>query len=168
MNTKSAISEKAKRLSELIGYYEVCNRAEGKSPRTIDWYTANLNGFRSYLNNRHLPDSIDILDTKLLREYVLYLLNKNKFSNHPNTPPKTEPLSSATIHGHVRTLRAFSSWLVREGLIETSFAKDLKPPKISKKVITTLSDEEILSILKTFNPANPSEARNQTVNRQHK
>ena len=29
-------------LSELIDYYEVCNRAEGKSPMTVNWCTTNL------------------------------------------------------------------------------------------------------------------------------
>jgi len=27
--------EKANKLSELIGYYELCNRAEGKSPKSV-------------------------------------------------------------------------------------------------------------------------------------
>lgn len=163
MSTQIATQEKAHKLSEYIDYYEVCNRAEGKSPRTVDWYSANLYSFRNYLNKRHLPDSIDTIDAKLLREYVLYLLKKKRFSNHPNAPASSEPLSSATIHGHVRTLRAFFSWMVREGLIETNVARDIKPPKILKKVISTLSDEEILSILKTFNPKKPCEARNQTI-----
>jgi len=150
-------------LAECIDYYEICNKAEGKSPKTVSWYSANLKSFRSYLNKRHLPDSLHSIDTKLLREYVLYLLKKNRFSNHPYTPAKNEPLSSATVHGHVRTLRAFFSWLVREGFIEINSARELKPPKISKKVISTLSDDEIMSLLKTFNSSNPFEARNRTI-----
>ena len=114
--------EKARKLSECVDYYEICSRAESKSPKTVNWYSANLNSFCSYLNNRHLPDSIDSIDTKLLREYVLYLLKTNRFSDHPHTPAKTEPLSAATVHGHVRTLRAFFAWLFREGLIETNVA----------------------------------------------
>jgi hypothetical protein len=27
-----------------------------------------------------------------------------RFENHPSNPPTNEPLSSSTIHGHVRTL----------------------------------------------------------------
>ena len=83
-------------------------------PLTVSWYSVNLNSFRSYLKGRRLPDSTDSIDAKLLREYVLYLLKKNRFSNHPHTPVKTEPLSMATIHGHVRTLRAFFSWLITQ------------------------------------------------------
>ncbi|MFC1970566.1 hypothetical protein ACFLV0_01320, partial [Chloroflexota bacterium] len=65
---------------------------------------------------------------------------------------------SATIHGHVRTLRAFSNWLVSEELAQNNPAKDLKPPKVSRKVVSTLSDEEIGIILSTFS-ISPSESQ---------
>jgi len=163
MSIHTRNQEKTHTLSELIGYYEVCNRAEGKSYRTIEWYSANLKRFRSYLKSRHLSESLDTIDKKLLREYVLYLLKRNRFENHPYTPVRTEPLSTATIHGHVRTLRAFFSWLVDEGLTEENIARDLKPPKLVKKAVSTLSDEEIIAIVHTLNLNNNCEARDLTI-----
>ena len=162
MTTHVNTKEKSYKLFELIEYYEVCNRAEGKSPKTISWYSTNLKSFRNYLKNRHLSDSLDNIDTKLLREYVLYLLKRNRFDGHPYTPAQTDLLSPTTIHGHVRTLRAFFNWLVVEGLAENNPAKDLKPPKVIRKVISTLSDEEIGAILNTFS-ISPSDTRNQTL-----
>jgi len=162
MTTHVNTKEKAHKLFELIEYYEVCNKAEGKSPKTINWYSANLKNFRNYLKNRHLPDSLDNIDIKLLREYVLYLLKRNRFDGHPYTPAQTDLLSSATIHGHVRTLRAFYNWLVTEGLTQNNPAKDLKPPKVTRKVVSTLSDEEIGAILNAFSTS-PSDARNQAL-----
>ena len=105
---------------------------------------------------------MDAIDTKLLREYVLYLMKRTRYQDHPYTPAKTELLSSATIHGHVRTLRAFFNWLVAEGLAQNNPAKDLKLPKVSRKLVSTLSDEEIGAILNTFSLL-PSDARNQTL-----
>jgi len=163
MSTHIHKQERSNTLSELIDYYEVCNRTEGKSHRTIEWYSANLKRFRSYLKNRHLSESLDIIDKKLLREYVLYLLKRNRFENHPYTPVRLEPLSTATVHCHVRTLRAFFSWLVNEGLIEENIARDLKPPKLVKKAICTLSDAEIVAILHTLNLNNHCEARDLTI-----
>ncbi len=92
MSTHMGNQKSAKRLSECIDYYEVCNRAEGKSPKTISWYSANLRRFRNYLKSRHLPDSLDNIDTKLIREYVIYLLKKNRFDGHPYTPVQIERL----------------------------------------------------------------------------
>ncbi len=163
MNTQVSVEQKAKSLSEFIDYYEICNRAENKSPKTITWYSANLKSFHNYLKNRHLPDTLDSIDINILRQYVLYLLKKNKYHGHPITPEKAEPLSAATVHGHVRTLRAFFNWLVSEGFIEISPAKNLKPPKVCRKVVSTLSDEEIRAILGVLAPVNSSNARNQTI-----
>ncbi|UCG54642.1 MAG: tyrosine-type recombinase/integrase, partial [Dehalococcoidia bacterium] len=74
-----------------------------------------------------------------------------------------EPLSASSVHGHIRTLRAFFSWLVTERLLETNPAKDLKPPTVCQKVVSTLSDEEIRVILGVLAPGNSSNARNQTI-----
>ncbi len=81
MSTKKNKPEKTHKLSELIAYYEVCNKAEGKSHKTISWYSANLKRFRAYVISRHHNESIDSMDTKLLREYVLYLMSAD--SNGP-------------------------------------------------------------------------------------
>ncbi len=162
MTTHVDTKEKAHKLFELIEYYEICNRAAGKSPKTISWYSANLKNFRNYLKNRHLSDSLDNIDTKLLREYVLYLMKQTRYENHPYTPAKTELLSTATIHGYVRTLRAFFNWLVVEGLAQNNPSNALKPPKIVRKVVSTLSDEEIRAILNSFGTL-PTDARNQAL-----
>ena len=129
MTTRVNTHEKAHRLPELIEYYEVCNRAEGKSPKTTSWYSANLKSFRNYIKSRHLSDSFDAIDTKLLREYVLYLMKRARYNDHPYTPAKTELLSSATIHGQVRTLRTFFNWLVVEGLAQNNPVKRFKATK---------------------------------------
>jgi len=92
----------------------------------------------------------------------MWLMKKTRFENHPYTPKRPELLSTATIHGHVRTLRAFFNWLELEGLAQNNPAKDLKPPKVTRKVVSTLSDEEIKAILNTF-CALPGDARNQSI-----
>jgi site-specific recombinase XerD len=163
MSINTQNQERANTLSELIDYYEVCNKAEGKSYRTIEWYSANLKRFRNYLKNRHLSESLDSIDKKLLREYVLYLLKRNRFENHPFVPVDTETLSATTVHGHVRTLRAFFSWLVDEGLTQENLARDLKPPRLVKKAVSTLSDGEIMAIVNTLNLNSRCEARNLTI-----
>ena len=163
MDTQITVQQEAKSLSEFIDYYEICNRAEDKSLKTVTWYSANLKSFQNYLKSRHLPDTLDKIDIKVLRQYVIYLLKKNKYHGHPIIPEKTETLSASSVHGHVRTLRAFFSWLLAEGLIETNPARDLKPPKVYQKVVSTLSDDEIRAILAVFTPMHSSNARNQTL-----
>jgi site-specific recombinase XerD len=113
---KKSVKAKPAKLEELVEYYEVCNMAENKSEETIKWYSENLKRFLRYLKGRHLPCTLEAVDIKLLREYVLHLKTKKKYESHPVAPKASEPLSPATIHGHVRTLRAFFNWLSRDPL----------------------------------------------------
>lgn len=163
MSIKTKTDKQNTRLPNLIQYFEVCNQSEGKSPKTVSWYSANLRQFHRYLQSRHIPDSIEDLNIQILREYILYLQKRKKFADHPYTPTKSEFLSAASVHGHVRTLRAFFSWTVREGLVEDNVGSRLKPPKLPKRIVSTLSDEEIRLILNMLNPTNLCDARNQTI-----
>jgi integrase/recombinase XerD len=108
-------------------------------------------------------DSVEEVDARILREYLVYLRKRNRYDGHAYTPAQNQLLSTATIHGHVRTLRAFFGWAAREELIEINPAAVIKPPRIASKVITTLSDEEIRAIINVFNPRLPSDSRNQTI-----
>ena len=150
-----------RKISECIEYFELCNQAEGKSAKTIKWYTENLNLFFRYLRSRHLPDSLEAINIKLLREYILYLQNKRVVSKKFGW--KKIPLSSVTIHCHVRVLKVFTNWMVREELTEHNPAKNLRPPKIVKKVIDILTDEEIYTIFKSFRSGFPTDYRNETI-----
>jgi integrase/recombinase XerC/integrase/recombinase XerD len=163
MTTIRTRQENALTLLQLITYYETTNRAEGKSPRTISWYSDNLKRFHGYLGSRPLTCTVNGVDTQLLREYVIYLLKQKRFQDHPNRLPQEEPLSAATVHGHVRTIRAFFSWLTAEGIIDSNPALALKPPKVPRKVVSTLSDSEINAIVSSLHPSIPSDARNQTI-----
>ena len=50
-----------------------------------------------------------------------------------------------------------------EGLMENNLARELKPPKVCRKIVSTLSDEEIRVVLGVLAPVNSSNARNQTI-----
>ena len=163
MSTKTTGEKQSKKLSSLINYFEVCNRSEGKSAKTVSWYSSNLQQFHHYLQTRHLSDSIEDIDLQTLREYVIFLQNKKKYAGHPYTPEKIEFVSVATVHGHLRTLRAFFSWLMREGLAKYDPGRSLKPPKLPQRIVSTLSDEEIKLIINMLNPTSACDARNLTI-----
>jgi integrase/recombinase XerC/integrase/recombinase XerD len=90
-------------------------------------------------------------------------MQSHRFEKHPYRPPTDESLSVFTIHGHVRTQRAFFHWLAKEGFTETNIAREIKPPKLVQKVISPLSDQEISSILHAFNASNSIHFRDQVI-----
>ena len=135
-------------LSELITSYDLFNRASGKSPAPVTWYQSRLGTFLRYLGEE---SDLGTLTVDAVRAYIVYLQERN--DRHAGSPHVVNPqgkLSSAYIHGCVRPLRAFSSWLHAEGYTDTNRLKAVKPPKIQKKVMQVLTDDEVQRLLSCF------------------
>ena len=69
-------------------------------------------------------------------------------------------MSAANVQNHVRVLRAFSSWLHREGYTEENVLSRLKIPSAPRKILETLSDEEIKQLFAGSNQNTMAGCRN--------
>ena len=138
-------------LKDLIQRYALSNRAESKSPKTVLWYTEMLRLFSSYLSANHDACDLTSIDIETVRNYILYLKQKQRFDGHPYTSKQASLLSPKTVQCHVRVLKAFSSWLYSEDYTEENRLKNLKLPKAPITIIEPLTPEEtkILSTLLT-------------------
>ena len=163
MSIKTKTDKQNTRLPNLIQYFEVCNQSEGKSPKTVSWYSANLRRFHRYLKSRHLPDSIADLDIQTLRDYVLYLQKQKKFADHPYTPEQGKQLSPRTVQCHARALKAFSSWLHAGNYTNDNRLTNLKVPKAPAKIVEPLTPEEIKAIINAIDKNSPTGLRNHAV-----
>jgi len=150
-------------LLSLVHQFELHNRIEGKSPKTISWYGENLLRFVTYLTGTKSEARLADLNMDTVREYVLHLRSTPKYHKHPLTPEQKDLLSPSTIQGHVRTLRAFASWLEAEGYTECNVLARLKVPKAPNKVTVPLSDTEIASILDCYDPMTAMGCRNRAI-----
>ena len=138
-------------LAELIRHYDVFNRSEGKSPATGSFYNEKLTNFIRYLESQGIEPLLDNVGIANVRAFIRYLQEKPKWKRNPGIHTETAKLSPATVHAHVRALRAFYAWLHREGYTKTHLLADLKPPKVPKKLIKILIREEIGRILACVN-----------------
>ena len=89
--------------------YELANRAEGKSRKTINDYNEIILPFYRYLKEYVGKTTLAQFTIDVVREYVLYLQTRPKFLGHPFTPTQDAHLSDESVRDHVRTLKAFSS-----------------------------------------------------------
>ena len=80
---------------------------------------------------------------ELVREYISYLQVVPKYQGHPFHTANGDRMSAANVRNHVRVLRAFASWLYREDYTVENVLTRLKAPTAPKKVLETLSEEEI-------------------------
>ena len=126
-------------LVKLAEHYFITCHTEGKTPSTMRSYREKLGRFIHWCEDTCLGD----LSVELARDYISYLKSAPKYENHPFHKSNGEHMSAANVQNHVRVLRAFSSWLHREGYTENNVLARLKVPSAPRKILETLSDEEI-------------------------
>ncbi len=141
-------------LSRLIWIYETHNRSEGKSPSTVQWYNEVLNRFLAWLQSEDKTTCLGFIGEMEVREFILYLQEKKR---------NGKQLSNNTLNNRVRALRAFFSWLAREGYTEENLLARLRPPKVAQKVIEPLTPEELDKLFRKINANTLIGARNTAI-----
>ncbi len=116
-------------LDKLILHFAQPNKAEGKSPKTIAWYSEMLTDFTRFVESAGYRSILSNFDVETVREFVV--------------SEQERGLSPYTVQGKVRALKAFSSWLFREGYTSDNLLSNFKLPKVPVNLIEPLSSGEI-------------------------
>jgi site-specific recombinase XerD len=96
--------------------YRTYAKAEGKSPKTIEWVNSSVRYFSDFLGAE--SQHIDQIAGNDLRRFIIALQSKHKFSQHPYAKPQKGTLSLQSIETYCRAIRAFSGFLHRENFID--------------------------------------------------
>lgn len=80
-------------LENLIQGFRLSCQAEGKSPRTVEWYTSFLMRFLCFLKSNGIPTNLDQITRDFIRAFIRYLQTEAR------TPHKGKPLSGYTVQG---------------------------------------------------------------------
>ena len=150
-------------LSVLVRHFELFNRTEGKSPKTIIWYNQALTLFHRFLIESVKSIILGDLHEPEVREFILYLQEKRRWADNPYVVKNQGKLAAITIQTHIRALRGFFNWLYREGYTDEHRLARLKPPKAPSKVVEVLTQEEISRVLKCADPNTAAGARNYAI-----
>ena len=139
-------------LPTLIDLFVTTKQTEGRSERTLGWYRDMLTHFANFLGNG-TETKLKDLSIDDARSFVAWLQSRpSRYANHPMRPKEDGGLSANTIHGYVRALKAFSTWLYEEQFTGRNLFGRLKRPKTGKPLIVILSDQEINDIINAINP----------------
>jgi site-specific recombinase XerD len=136
-------------LRKLVEHFSQSNRAEGKSPKTVEWYEETLIPFVAYLELVGGEGRLSEFSVESVREFIIR--------------EQVRALSPHTIQGKVRTLKVFSSWLHAEGYTEWNVLANVGLPKVPKKVIDPLRDDEIEKLVACQNPLTAVGCRNTAI-----
>ena len=106
------------------------------------------------------PQRLGDLTLESGRALIAHLQGKTtRYGGHHMRPVQQGGLSPNTIHGYVRTLKAFGSWIYEEGYAQAHPFERLKAPKLPQTMIEIFSDEEIGRIFETIKPTTYQGAR---------
>jgi integrase/recombinase XerD len=147
----------------LTRYHGQNCQSEGKSPKTIIWYAANLKRFRLFCEKYFPEKPIEDIGTHEARQFVHHLQNNVKRWESCPDVHDDKGLSPFSIQGYVRSIKAFWSCLYYEGYIDNNPMTRLKIPKAPRKVIATFSDEQISSLLSACDRNTPRGYRNYLI-----
>ena len=158
-----ASSKTATELSALIQGYRLCARTEGKSQKTIDAVAGSVGYLERFLASEGLPTDTAAIGRNEIRAFILYLQQKRCFSEHPFARPQARGLSKHTINCYLRSVRAFWSWLLREGIVETSPFAKVRLPGVPRKVVLTFSDLQLEAFFSAIDTSTPEGFRDYAV-----
>ena len=120
-----------------------------------------LRNFIWYCKQEGFPE-VQKLTAVHVRHFFWYLASESHRWNS-TSPTAKRQATSTTVNGYFRALRTFFNWLEREELIIENPFKNLKPPKIDKKVIQALSPAEIDRLFKVCSGKNMLDVRNRAI-----
>ncbi len=131
-------------VDRLIEYFVLTKQMEGRSAKTVEWYTGMLGQFYKFLSSDGHSTAIRDLMLEDGRDFIAFLQGRTtRFENHPYAPPQEGGLSVHTIRCHVRALRSFGTWLAEEGYTETNLFEWLVLPKAPKSLVEILTEDEM-------------------------
>lgn len=136
-------------LNKLISHFAQSNRAEGKSPKTVSWYTEMLSDFVKFQRSVGAAGILLELNSPNVRDFIVHEQNR--------------PVSPYTVQGKARALKAFSSWLYAEGYTTDNLLAGLKLPKVPIKMIEPLTVTEIEQLISVQNPLTAIGSRNTAI-----
>lgn len=123
------------RLSDVVEEYLVALRVAGRSPRTTEWYRANLAEFTRFLERDGQVAAVADLQPTSVRRWLLAL----------NSRPTA--LSPSSLAGRVRTVKAFGTWVAAELDLPSNPVRAVPIPRVPDQLVPSLRDHEIARLI---------------------
>jgi site-specific recombinase XerD len=118
-------------IPSLLSSWKRALRAERKSPHTVKSYTEGILAFLRWCESTGTAPE---LTKATVQTFVADQLDGG--------------LAAKTVSGHLLALRRFGAWLVAEDEIDTNPIASIQQPKIDKKVVEALSDDDLRALLR--------------------
>ncbi len=130
-------------IQNLLTRYALAARARGESEETIRHISRIVGFFDHFMGG--IDDVTQIQDDDL-RRFIVALRQKEKWAGLPQA--KGQKLSGTTVNTYTRAVKAFFSWLKREGILATDPFTNVPAPKLPQRLPKVLSENEMTAVFK--------------------
>ncbi|WAH39022.1 tyrosine-type recombinase/integrase [Alicyclobacillus dauci] len=136
-------------------------QSKGLSLKTIAAYEQSLKLFVVYLKNEHEVERINDVRTGHLRQYILYVQQRGKYSvvnteasKMVNFPERRtdykKPVSNVTVNNYTRNIKVFFNWLRQEGELSKNPFESVTPIRTVRRKKVGLGHDEFKRLLEQF------------------
>lgn len=133
-------------LVHLLPSWELALRAERKSPATVKSYGDGVRKFLAWAGDAEVGP---VLDKPTVNRFVAALLDDG-----------AEPATARSRH---LALRRFSQWLVEEDEADEDLLLGSKPPKLDRKVIPSLTEDQCAALIKACKGKDLRDRRDEAI-----
>ena len=123
------------RLRDIVEEYLAALRVAGRSPRTIDWYRANLAEYMRFAERVGRASTVADLQPTAVRRWLLALNARER------------PLAPSSLAGRVRTIKAFGTWVAAELDLPANPVRSVPIPRVPDQLVPSLRDHEIARLI---------------------
>lgn len=128
-------------LTQALHAFLLDSRAKNLSPRTVEWYEEKLSYFVEYFSRMYGEPTIHRLNNESVKLFIQHSQTRERRGFGKGK------LSSYTVKGTVVALKVFFKFLHQEGYLKENLAEKITTPRVQKKIIQTLSQEQIQALL---------------------
>lgn len=154
MINKGALKDKQSKFidnpmsEEIASFIIFLRREKGVSPNTVTGYVTDVTDYCNHLTKYYKIDDVSLIEKKHVENYLAYI-NKKK-------------IASSTLARKVAAIKSFHRFLSLEFDCDDISLK-LRTPKVSKKLPTVLSIEEISQMISHIETDTPMGLRNRAM-----
>jgi site-specific recombinase XerD len=116
----------------------------GRSEQTRLWYRRKLYTMLDGLGDRPLAD---LMEADLLSYYASLAERMTRYGGDSTHPVCDGRLSTYTLHGHLRAMKRFYSWLHRKDILPVNLAAGLDLPRLPRSGRKGISEANLSAIL---------------------
>ena len=134
-------------LTQVATDFRFALAAGGRRETTVGWYADILDAFMQFATAElgRGPRLAD-LTLDLARRYAVSLSEPAKSGGRAHR--RGQPLSRATVRGHLKALKAFGGWLCRENYLTRDPLASLEVPRDDRRLFPVFSDGQLDALLR--------------------